>query len=593
MRVDTDTLGERIAEHVAHIDAAMHLLLTDLREFDKAGGWSRQGFQTCAHWLSWRVGWTLGTAREHVRVANKLAELPQIDESLRTGEMSYCKVRAMTRVATPANEATLLGEAQHTTGHQLETICRKYALVQRHGEESNAKDDSERRYVKRRDQPDGMVQIVAALHPEEAAAVWAALDRIVKEGYRRGSAAGEGSDAANGVRCDISVETPSTESIGDVSRSTDAANDVRCDVPAGTRSPDSAHGGDVTSRSTNANDVRFDVPAGTSGVDATGCPESRRRDRDSARAQRFARADALLVMAEEVIRGSRPNRSPIELVITVAAADLRAGKGATNATSATSATSAMGVPTGTNTSSASDIDTTSTTNGTELNNVHSTSTSTGLGESPSTSTGTGKSLITSTSTAGHANPTAVACYADGTAVSLAVVRRLACDAGLVGIVEGEDGSPLSVGRKTRAIPAAMKRALLKRDGCCRFPGCTNRIFVEGHHLEHWIDGGETKLRNILTLCRHHHRFVHEYGYTVELNGTDVRFTDPDGNLVRAVPEPMRPARLGWETIRARNAELAIDADTPACGWDGGRVDLVACIDDLVRADDRAARRMEM
>ena len=67
------------------------------------------------------------------------------------------------------------------------------------------------------------------------------------------------------------------------------------------------------------------------------------------------------------------------------------------------------------------------------------------------------------------------------------------------------------------------------------------------------------------------------------------FVDPDGKAVPAVPEPMRPKRLGWETIRARNAELANDADTPACGWDGGRIDLVACIDDLVRADDRAHR----
>ncbi|HEY5933937.1 MAG TPA: hypothetical protein VIU61_04865, partial [Kofleriaceae bacterium] len=80
---------------------------------------------------------------------------------------------------------------------------------------------------------------------------------------------------------------------------------------------------------------------------------------------------------------------------------------------------------------------------------------------------------------------------------------------------------------------------------------------------------------------------------VQLTGSDVRFMDPDGNVIPAVPEPKRPARLGLETIRARNAELAIDADTAACGWDGGRVDLVACIDDLVRADDRAARRTEM
>ena len=557
MRADTDALGERIAEHVAHIDAAMHLLLTDLREFDRAGGWYHQGFQTCAHWLSWRVGWTLGTAREHVRVAEKLAELPQIDEALRTGEMSYSKVRAMTRVATKANEHMLLEEACHTTGHQLETICRKYALVQRHGKESNAKDDSERRYLKRRDQADGMVQIVAALHPEEAALVWAALERIVKEGYRRRSRETEtdvpaetsstGSSSADDPTeaTDIPAGTPHTGSNGDhdASRRSEA-NEVRCDVPAGT--PSTALDGDMTETT--------DIPQGPD-VDDRGETTSR-RDRKSVGKQRFDRADALLVMAEEIIRGSRPNRSPIELVLTVAAADLRAR------------------PT----------DETDPTRVIETTSPRSASTST------STNTNCqriapGRSLLTPH----HADPMSVGCFADGTAVSRAVVRRLACDAGLVGIIE-DGGAPLSVGRKTRAIPAATKRALLRRDTCCRFPGCTNRMFVEGHHIEHWVDGGETKLPNLVALCRHHHRFVHEYGYVVELTGTEVRFFDPDGSAVPAVPQPARPARLGWETIRARNAELEIDADTPACGWDGGRIDLVSCIDELVRADERGERR---
>jgi hypothetical protein len=64
---DLELLGERIAEMSAHLDAAMHRLLTDLREFDQRGGWHRQGAVSCAHWLAWRVGWDLGTAREHVR----------------------------------------------------------------------------------------------------------------------------------------------------------------------------------------------------------------------------------------------------------------------------------------------------------------------------------------------------------------------------------------------------------------------------------------------------------------------------------------------------------------------------------------------
>src|SRR5215468_7327466 len=141
MDSDLDRLGERIAEQAAHLDAAMHRLLVDLREFDVRGGWHAQGALSCAHWLAWRVGWDLVTARERVRVARKLADHPLIDDALRRGEVSYSKVRAMLRVATAANEPVLLEYARLTTAAQLETLTRKYALVQRHGQEHRPQDD--------------------------------------------------------------------------------------------------------------------------------------------------------------------------------------------------------------------------------------------------------------------------------------------------------------------------------------------------------------------------------------------------------------------------------------------------------------------
>src|SRR5262252_4846396 len=127
-----EQLGEQIAEQAAHLDAAAHRLLSDLREFDQRGGWHVQGAMSCAHWLSWRVGWDLVTARDHVRVARKIAGFPVIDDALRRGEVSYSKVRAMLRVATPENEVLLLEHAKLMTASQLEKLCRKYAMVQRH-----------------------------------------------------------------------------------------------------------------------------------------------------------------------------------------------------------------------------------------------------------------------------------------------------------------------------------------------------------------------------------------------------------------------------------------------------------------------------
>jgi hypothetical protein len=154
----------------------MHRLLADLREFDQRGGWHVQGAMSCAHWLSWRVGWDPVTARERVRVACKLGEFPVIDDALRRGEVSYSKVRAMLRVATPANEALLLDHARLMTASQLEKLCRKYAHVQRHGEAPQPLDDEQRRYVRRRDTDEGMVKIEAVLHPEEAELIWAMLN---------------------------------------------------------------------------------------------------------------------------------------------------------------------------------------------------------------------------------------------------------------------------------------------------------------------------------------------------------------------------------------------------------------------------------
>src|SRR5882724_13576952 len=178
---DLEQLGERIAEQAAHLDAAMHRFLADLREFDQRGGWHTQGAETCAHWLSWRVGWDLVTGRERVRVARKLGEFRVIDDALRRGEVSYSKVRALVRVATPENEVLLLDHARLMTASQLEKLCRKYALVQRHGQDPHPLGDAQRRYVRRRDTEDGMVKIEAVLHPEEAELVWTMLTRAATQ----------------------------------------------------------------------------------------------------------------------------------------------------------------------------------------------------------------------------------------------------------------------------------------------------------------------------------------------------------------------------------------------------------------------------
>ena len=128
-----DRLGDAIAELSAHLEAATARLLAMIREFDARGGWNT-GFTSCAAWLSWRVGLDLGAARERVRVARSLATLPRLADALARGELSYAKVRALTRVATPETEARLLTVGRSGTAAHVERIARGWRRVDRKAE---------------------------------------------------------------------------------------------------------------------------------------------------------------------------------------------------------------------------------------------------------------------------------------------------------------------------------------------------------------------------------------------------------------------------------------------------------------------------
>jgi hypothetical protein len=116
---------------------------------------------------------------------------------------------------------------------------------------------------------------------------------------------------------------------------------------------------------------------------------------------------------------------------------------------------------------------------------------------------------------------------DGPAITLPVLERLTCDASVVTYREDGDGNTLDVGRKTRTIPSALRRALKARDDGCRFPGCSHRRFVDAHHIRHWSHGGATKMSNLVTLCRYHHGLIHEAGYSVRHNDGKLQFLRPD------------------------------------------------------------------
>jgi hypothetical protein len=169
---EIDQLGDEIAEVAGHLNAGAHRLLSLIRAFDACGGWAAHGALSCAHWLSWRIGDGAGAAREKVRVARCLGDLPAIDGAFRNGELSFSQVRAMTRVATPENEARVLEMARSATAAQLEKLLRRYRNVVR-PEGGAAQQD---RYVRSIDTDDGMVRIEAKLMREEAAVVCKSIE---------------------------------------------------------------------------------------------------------------------------------------------------------------------------------------------------------------------------------------------------------------------------------------------------------------------------------------------------------------------------------------------------------------------------------
>src|SRR5262245_37894537 len=144
---DLDALGERIAHLSAQLQAATYQLLVMLHEFDRRGGWN-SGFRSCAHWLNWRTGLELGAAREKMRVAHALATLPLLAAAMARGEVSFSKVRALTRVATPANEEELLTFAKAGTAAHVEKVVRAWRRVDRLVEQEHEQLRHASRYVR-------------------------------------------------------------------------------------------------------------------------------------------------------------------------------------------------------------------------------------------------------------------------------------------------------------------------------------------------------------------------------------------------------------------------------------------------------------
>jgi hypothetical protein len=170
-------------------------------------------------------------------------------------------------------------------------------------------------------------------------------------------------------------------------------------------------------------------------------------------------------------------------------------------------------------------------------------------------------------------------FEDGPSMAAETARRLACDVSVVVLTESEAGEPLNLGRKTRAISAPLLRALKARDKGCRFPGCANSRYMDAHHIVHWANGGETKPSNLLSLCRFHHRAVHEGGIRIErLDDGALRFVKASGVPVDSVMPGFTQPPGDWRQL---------SDGTLVNKWRGEKMDLGTAVDALIYREERA------
>ncbi len=404
-RAEAVRLGDDIAELSARIQAATYELLVLIRAFDEREGW--EGCQSCAHWLNWRTGLKLGAAREKVRVARALGALPLLSDAMQRGRISYSKVRALTRVATPANERRLLDFALCAPASYVERLARAWRRVDRATEAADDQRRQTRRHINTWVDDDGMVVIRGRLSPEVGAVVRRALE-AASDRLRTEVAAADAAETSTVQR--------QADALGLVAESALAADLDR--GKAGDRYQVVLH--------VEADTLQTDARAPASHV--------------SAETSRDAKARAARVSEE----------TPPDAVA--------------RATHVSAETSSHAVG------------------------------STGRGCPDA-----GGRPVAATSAPRMAGHAALE-DGDGLRVSAVTSRRVACDAAVVVLQHAPDGAILDVGRKTRTVPPALRRALQARDRQCRFPGCHARR-CDAHHVRHWADGGATRLDNLVLLCR--------------------------------------------------------------------------------------------
>ena len=609
-----EALGNRIAEAAACIQAATYELLVLIRHFDERTGWD--GFASCAHWLSWRIGLAPGPAREHVRVARALADLPRLSAAMQRGQVSYSKVRAVTRVATPETEQDLLDLALAGTAAHVEQVVRSWRRVDRAAEVAEDRQRHDSRALDTWVDDDGMVVVRGRLTPEVGAVLRRALDAAMDAAPSPVDQDGAATDTADGMAPSVSQRR--ADALGTVAECALAGGldkgtagdryQVVVHVDADTLTADDADRPEAAAMEPCPSDGPGDTDTMASdgpntrtpprSSDGTGNADTRAGDEPDARTpprlggrtddrnEAAMTTDGPATLAPYVPAGTygRCNAGADETVDEAmdAAAD----------ETAPAVTAQPPVPLRSNAAPPTPARPVSSPTAPRVGMAR---TASAVTQPPNPPCADAPQPATAKPTTHHAipcagvpateRPTAASAAttrgqsaldeAGGIRVSAETARRLACDAAKVTMHHGPAGEVLSVGRRTRTLSPALRRALAARDRHCRFPGCT-ATRCDGHHIRHWAHGGATALDNLVLLCRRHHRAVHEEGFGVTLGDDgEAHFVRPDG---RPLPEaPVSPTVKGTPlapvTARLARAGIRFGPHTATPAWRGERLDV--------------------
>ena len=391
-RIEIEELDKAIGQLNRSINASSYQLLLLIREFDERAGWLQWNFTDAVAWLKWRCDLGTGTAREKLRIAHALKELPLTSDAFAVGNLSYSKVRVMTRVATRENEAELIELARRMTVLHLTEHCKQRSNAQKSSTATALAAQNSREFRVWHDHAKGTMHFSIELAVEEGEL----LEQAVAK-------------AATQLTLETGMSTPGDcdEKSSWSAKQSDAVVHVMRHYLSENHSDNLSEGESISGTTQNS---------------------------------RSSSADHHLVM------------------------------------------------------------------------IH---------------------VDENALTAGHSRqPNSSNPDSETSQYPIETVKRLCCDGSIVPIIENSKGEPLNVGRKTRTVTTAIRRALWSRDKGCAFPGCSHRRFVDAHHIKHWADGGETSVENMVLLCSAHHKLVHEGGFQInrDQNG-ELFFRRPDGKAV--------------------------------------------------------------